>query len=141
MAHVMTKKEYVDIFGPTRGDKVHLSDTGLVIEIEKDFAEGHYGDEVIAGGGKSCRDGMAQKPGLTTAEGGLDLVITNMIFLDPILGVIKGDMGIKNGKIVGIGKAGNPDIMKHYPAKFPAAGLMHSGIDEENTDCDTVRKK
>ncbi len=115
MAHVMTKKEYVDIFGPTRGDKVHLSDTGLVIEIEKDFAEGHYGDEVIAGGGKSCRDGMAQKPGLTTAEGGLDLVITNMIFLDPILGVIKGDMGIKNGKIVGIGKAGNPDIMDITP--------------------------
>lgn len=115
MAYRMKKEEYVNIYGPTTGDKVHLADTGLVIEIEKDYAEGHYGDEVIAGGGKSCRDGMGQKPGITAQEGGLDLVITNMIFLDPVLGVIKGDMGIKDGKIVGVGKAGNPDTMDITP--------------------------
>lgn len=115
MAHRMTRSEYANIFGPTTGDKVMLADTGLEIEIEKDYAEGHYGDEVIAGGGKSCRDGMGQKPGLTAPEGGLDVVITDIIIMDPYLGIIKGDIGIKDGKIVGVGKAGNPDIMDITP--------------------------
>lgn len=115
MAYVMERKEYSTIYGPTTGDKVHLADTGLIIEIEKDYMEGKYGDESIAGGGKSCRDGMAQKPGMTTKEGGLDLVLTNMIILDPVLGVIKGDIGVRDGIIVGIGKAGNPDTMDITP--------------------------
>lgn len=115
MAYVMKRSEYASMYGPTTGDKVHLADTGLIIEIEKDYMEGSYGDESIAGGGKSCRDGMAQKPGMTVKQGGLDLVITNMIIIDPILGIIKGDIGVRDGIIVGIGKAGNPDTMDITP--------------------------
>ncbi len=113
MAYSMKHEEYINVFGPTAGDKVHLADTDLIIEIEKDYAV--YGDEAIAGGGKSCRDGMAQKPGVTAEKEGLDLVITNVIILDPILGVIKGDIGVRDGIIVGIGKAGNPDTMDITP--------------------------
>nr|WP_211372421.1 urease subunit alpha [Arthrobacter citreus] len=102
------RKQYTDLFGPTTGDRVRLADTNLVIEIEKDFNEGHYGDEVVYGGGKTARDGMAADPQATSAEGVLDLVITNAIILDPILGVVKGDIGIRDGKIAGVGKSGNP---------------------------------
>ncbi|AWB88963.1 urease subunit alpha [Homoserinimonas hongtaonis] len=105
---IISRKQYTDLFGPTVGDRVQLADTNLVIEIEKDYAEGHYGDEVVYGGGKTARDGMAADPQATDAQGVLDLVITNAIILDPILGVIKADIGIRNGKIAGIGKAGNP---------------------------------
>ncbi|SDS99592.1 urease subunit alpha [Microterricola viridarii] len=105
---IISRKQYTDLFGPTVGDRVQLADTNLVIQIEKDYAEGHYGDEVVYGGGKTARDGMAADPQATDAQGVLDLVITNAIILDPILGVIKGDIGIRDGKIAGIGKAGNP---------------------------------
>lgn len=105
---IIPRKQYTDLFGPTVGDRVQLADTNLVIQIEKDYAEGHYGDEVVYGGGKTARDGMAADPQATDAQGVLDLVITNAIILDPILGVIKGDIGIRDGKIAGIGKAGNP---------------------------------
>ncbi|PPL19225.1 urease subunit alpha [Microterricola pindariensis] len=105
---IISRKQYTDLFGPTVGDRVQLADTNLVIQIEKDYAEGHYGDEVVYGGGKTGRDGMAADPQATDAQGVLDLVITNAIILDPILGVIKGDIGIRDGKIAGIGKAGNP---------------------------------
>ncbi|MFD6166573.1 urease subunit alpha [Oerskovia sp. NPDC060287] len=105
---IISRKQYTDLFGPTTGDRVHLADSNLVIEIEKDYNEGHYGDEVVYGGGKSARDGMAADPQVTSAQGGLDLVITNAIVLDPVLGVVKGDIGVKDGKIVGIGKSGNP---------------------------------
>nr|WP_269844840.1 urease subunit alpha [Salinibacterium hongtaonis] len=108
MMAIISRKQYTDLFGPTVGDRVQLADTNLVIEIEKDYAEGHYGDEVVYGGGKTARDGMAADPQATDAQGVLDLVITNAIILDPILGVIKADIGIRNGKIAGIGKAGNP---------------------------------
>ena len=102
------RKTYVDLFGPTVGDKVRLADTDLIIEVEKNLLV--YGDEVVFGGGKSARDGMGQASGIKR-ENSLDLVITNAIIMDPILGIIKGDIGIKDGIIVGIGNAGNPNIM------------------------------
>ncbi|MBM2852441.1 MAG: ureC [Candidatus Nitrosotenuis sp.] len=102
------RKTYVDLFGPTVGDKVRLADTDLIIEIEKNLLV--YGDEVVFGGGKSARDGLGQASGVKR-ENSLDLVITNAIIMDPIMGIIKGDIGIKDGVIVGIGNAGNPNIM------------------------------
>jgi len=102
------RKTYVDLFGPTVGDKVRLADTDLIIEIEKNLLV--YGDEVVFGGGKSARDGQGQASGVKR-ENSLDLVITNAIIMDPILGIIKGDIGIKDGVIAGIGNAGNPNIM------------------------------
>jgi urease subunit alpha len=106
----ITRKEYADLFGPTTGDRVRLADTNLVIEIEKDHHEGRYGDEAVYGGGKTARDGMAGDPSGVSAEGMLDTVITNAIVLDPILGVVKGDIGIKDGLIAAVGKAGNPGV-------------------------------
>ena len=105
---IISRKQYTDLFGPTVGDRVQLADTNLVIEIEKDYAEGHYGDEVVYGGGKTARDGMAADPQATNAQDVLDLVITNVIVMDPVLGIVKADIGVRNGRIAGIGKAGNP---------------------------------
>ena len=102
------RKQYSDLYGPTVGDKIRLADTDLIIEIEKNLLT--YGDEVVFGGGKSIRDGMGQASGVTS-KNALDLVITNSIIMDPILGIIKADIGIKNGLIAGIGKAGNPNVM------------------------------
>jgi urease subunit alpha len=96
------------MYGPTTGDKLRLGDTNLIIEIEKDHTV--YGDESKFGGGKTIRDGMAQSSTATRAEGVLDMVITSVIVIDH-WGIVKGDIGIKDGKIVGIGKAGNPDTM------------------------------
>ncbi|HAH16803.1 MAG TPA: hypothetical protein DCL45_12485 [Chloroflexi bacterium] len=105
------KSAYAEMFGPTVGDRVRLADTDLVIEVEQDFTlrAGGYGEEVKFGGGKIIRDGMGQSPTAVDAEC-LDLVITNALILDPLLGVIKADLGIKHGVIVGIGHAGNPGI-------------------------------
>lgn len=105
----MTRRDYAHLYGPTKGDKVRLADTSLEIEIEEDLLT--YGDEVVFGGGKTIRDGMGQIPGLRNDQGVLDMVITNVVVLDPILGVVKADIGIKDGKIAGIGKAGNPMVM------------------------------
>jgi len=102
------RKRYSSLFGPTVKDKIRLADTDLIIEIEKDLLR--YGDEVVFGGGKSARDGCGQASGVPCKEA-LDLVITNAIVMDPIMGIIKADIGIKEGKIVGVGNAGNPDIM------------------------------
>ncbi|MEX2348622.1 MAG: amidohydrolase family protein, partial [Nitrosopumilaceae archaeon] len=102
------RKQYADLYGPTVGDRIRLADTDLIIEIEKDLLK--YGDEIVFGGGKSARDGMGQASGVTS-KNALDLVITNAIVMDPILGIIKADIGIKNGLIAGVGKAGNPNIM------------------------------
>ncbi|WP_058234930.1 urease subunit alpha [Devriesea agamarum] len=102
------RAQYTELFGPSTGDRFQLADTNLIVEVEKDFNEGCFGDEAVYGGGKSARDGMAQDPQTTNAQGALDLVITNAIVMDPILGVVKGDIGVKEGRIVGIGKAGNP---------------------------------
>ncbi len=102
------RKQYADMFGPTTRDRVRLADTEIFIEIEKDFTV--YGDEVKFGGGKVIRDGMGQAPGTTRKEGALDVVITNAVILDH-WGIVKADIGIRDGKICGIGKAGNPDLM------------------------------
>lgn len=102
------RKKYASLFGPSVGDKVRLADTDLIIEIEKDLLR--HGDEVVFGGGKSARDGCGQASGIACKDA-LDLVITNAIVMDPILGIIKADVGIKEGKIVGVGNAGNPNIM------------------------------
>src|SRR6266481_4225934 len=102
---------YADLYGPTMGDRIRLADTELVIEVEKDFT--HYGDEITFGGGKVIRDGMGQSSRATRegVNGALDLVITNAIILDH-WGIVKGDIGIKDGRIVKVGKAGNPDTME-----------------------------
>ncbi len=100
--------KYANMYGPTTGDKVRLGDTELFIEVEKDFTV--YGDEAKFGGGKTIRDGMAQSATATRNEGVLDFVITSVIILDH-WGIVKADIGIKDGRIVAIGKAGNPDTM------------------------------
>ncbi|WP_409304157.1 urease subunit alpha [Peribacillus sp. SCS-155] len=107
MSFQMSRKQYADMFGPTVGDAVRLADTDLFVEIEKDYTL--YGDEVKFGGGKVIRDGMGQHP-LVTREESVDLVFTNAIVLD-YTGIYKADIGIKDGMIAAIGKAGNPLLM------------------------------
>lgn len=106
----ISRTEYNDLFGPTVGDKIRLGNTNLYVQIEKDLRV--YGDEVVYGGGKTLRDGMGLANRYSSKGGSLDLVITNVTILDPILGVVKADVGVKDGKIAGIGKAGNPDVME-----------------------------
>ena len=108
MAH-MDKRAYAETFGPTVGDRVRLADTDLIIEVEKDFtlASGGYGEEVKFGGGKTIRDGMAQSQ-RTRAQGAVDTVLTNALIIDH-WGIVKADIGLKDGRICAIGKAGNPD--------------------------------
>ena len=106
MSYRLDRRAYADTYGPTVGDKVRLADTELLIEVEQDFTT--YGDEVKFGGGKVIRDGMGQSP-LSRADGAVDLVITNALILD-WWGIVKADVGIKDGLIAQIGKAGNPYI-------------------------------
>src|ERR1700739_5010017 len=106
MATVLPRAAYVAMFGPTTGDRVRLADTELIIEIEEDRTI--YGEEVKFGGGKVIRDGMGQSQA-TRADGAVDTVITNAVILDH-WGIVKADIGIRDGRISGIGKAGNPDI-------------------------------
>ncbi|WP_445175173.1 urease subunit alpha [Microcoleus sp.] len=106
MSYKMDRRAYAETFGPTTGDRVRLADTELFIEVEKDFTS--YGDEVKFGGGKVIRDGMGQSP-ISNADGAVDTVITNALILD-WWGIVKADVGIKDGKIYKIGKAGNPYI-------------------------------
>jgi urease len=110
-AYVMDRSAYADMYGPTVGDKVVLGDTALQIRVEKDYTAGSYGDECKFGGGKSLREGMGQATGVTSANA-LDVVITNALIIDAVTGIIKADVGIKGNMIVGIGKAGNPDMMQ-----------------------------
>ncbi|MDE3176354.1 MAG: amidohydrolase family protein, partial [Pseudomonadota bacterium] len=105
----MSRQEYVSLFGPTVGDKIRLGDTDLFIEIEKDLRV--YGDESLCGGGKTLRDGMGLDNRITSSGGALDLAITNVTIVDAKLGVIKADVGIKDGRIAGVGKCGNPNTM------------------------------
>src|SRR5487761_2657339 len=102
----ISRSVYADMFGPTKGDRVRLADTDLIIEVEKDFCT--YGEEVKFGGGKVIRDGMGQSQ-ITNKQGAADTVITNALILDH-WGIVKADIGIKDGRISAIGKAGNPDI-------------------------------
>src|SRR6201995_3807036 len=106
MPHTMNRAAYAQMFGPTVGDKVRLADTDLIIEVEKDFTV--YGEEVKFGGGKVLRDGMGQSQ-RSRAEGAVDTVITNALILDH-WGIVKADIGIRDGHIAAIGKAGNPDV-------------------------------
>ncbi len=117
----MPRSTYAGTFGPTTKDRVRLGDTNLVIEVEYDLCAGedgvNYGDEVKFGGGKVLRDGLGQASGLTAAEA-LDTVITNALIVD-YTGIYKADVGVKDGKIAGIGKAGNPDTMDNVdPALY-----------------------
>ncbi|WP_024699055.1 urease subunit alpha [Pseudomonas avellanae] len=105
----MTRKEYAAMYGPTKGDAVRLGDTSLLAEVEFDHSV--PGDECLHGGGKTLRDGMGLMPGHDSADGALDMLICNALIIDPVIGIVKGDIGIKDGKIVAIGKAGNPQIM------------------------------
>src|ERR1700678_810020 len=102
----LSRAAYADMFGPTTGDRVRLADTDLIIEVEKDFTT--YGEEVKFGGGKVIRDGMGQSQ-ITNKQGAVDTVITNAVILDHS-GIVKADVGLKDGLIMAIGKAGNPDI-------------------------------
>jgi len=107
MSHRLSRQQYASIYGPTTGDRVRLADTDLVAEVERDFTV--YGDECKFGGGKVLRDGMGQATGVGD-DAALDAVITNALVLD-WTGIYKADVGIKHGRIAGIGKAGNPDVM------------------------------
>jgi urease subunit alpha len=107
MARAMERRQYAQVYGPTTGDRIRLGDTSLVAEVERDLTV--YGDECVFGGGKVLRDGMGQAAGVPD-ERSLDLVITNALILDHT-GVYKADVGVKGGRIAGIGKAGNPDVM------------------------------
>ena len=117
MSHEMSRKQYSDMFGPTTGDLVRLADTELFIEIEKDFTR--YGDEVKFGGGKVIRDGMGQHP-TAVREEVMDLVFTNAIIVD-YTGIYKADIGVKDGQIAAIGKAGNPLLMDGVTMTIGAA--------------------
>jgi urease subunit alpha len=134
MSYRMDRRAYAETFGPTVGDRLRLADTNLIIEVEQDYTI--YGDEVKFGGGKVIRDGMGQSP-ISRADGAVDLVITNALILD-WWGVVKADVGVKDGKICGIGKAGNPYIQDNVtivigPATEAIAGegmiLTAGGID------------
>ncbi len=105
----LDRRRYATLYGPTTGDRVRLADTALLAKIDHDHT--HYGEELTAGAGKTLRDGEGFQPEGTYASGALDLVIQNAVILDAKLGVIKADIGIKDGRIAGIGKAGNPDVM------------------------------
>jgi urease subunit alpha len=119
MPLTFSRQQYAELFGPTVGDLVRLGDTELFITAERDLiAEGGgYGNEVKFGGGKVIRDGMGQSPTASDAES-LDLVITNALLLDAEVGILKADIGIKNGRIVGIGHAGNPGIQSGIGSAF-----------------------
>src|SRR5438046_5045966 len=108
MALEITRKQYAALYGPTTGDRIRLADTELLIEIERDLTT--PGDEAKFGGGKVLRDGMGQSASATSQAGALDVVITNAVIVDH-WGIVKADIGIRGGRIVAIGKSGNPDIM------------------------------
>src|SRR3954466_133600 len=108
MSLEIPRRIYADLYGPTTGDRVRLADTDLIVEVEKDFTS--YGDEITFGGGGVIRGGVGQSSRATRGEGALDLVITNALIIDH-WGIVKGDIGVRDGRIVKVGKAGNPDTM------------------------------
>ncbi len=122
------RHKYAALYGPTKGDRVRLADTDLVIEVEEDRTT--YGEEIKFGGGKTIRDGMGQDPIATRENGALDVVITNALILD-WWGIVKADIGIRDGKIVGIGKAGNPHIQDGVTAGM-VVGASTEAIAGEN---------
>ena len=106
---IISRKAYAEIYGPTTGDMVRLGDTSLLAEVERDHTS--YGDELTTGAGKSMRDGEGFRTRGTYASGALDMVVHNCTIIDPVLGIVKADIGIRDRRIAGVGKAGNPDIM------------------------------
>ncbi len=113
---VISRAEYAAMYGPTTGDRVRLGDTSLFAEVEYDHAV--PGEECLAGAGKTLRDGMGFCAAQTGAGGALDMVVENALIIDPVLGIVKGDIGITGGKIVGVGKAGNPSVMDGVDGKL-----------------------
>ena len=105
----ISRAAYAELYGPTTGDGIRLGDTSLIAVVEHDHAV--YGDECLHGGGKTLRDGIGMVAGVTSAQGALDMLLCNVVVIDPVLGVVKGDLGVKDGRIHGFGKAGNPAIM------------------------------
>ncbi len=114
----MSRARYAGTYGPTTGDRVRLGDTSLLAEVTRDHLVA--GDELTTGAGKSYRDGMGMDAGARHDEGALDLVIHNALVIDPVIGIVKADIGVRDGRIAGIGKAGNPRIMdgviRHWSA-------------------------
>src|ERR1700730_15154742 len=105
----IARRDYAALYGPTVGDGVRLADTSLIAVVDEDHAV--HGDESLHGGGKPLRDGIGLAAGVTSAQGALDLLLCNVLVIDPVIGIVKGDLGIKAGRVVGLGKAGNPAIM------------------------------
>lgn len=105
----MTRAAYVAMFGPTTGDRLRLGDTELLLQVESDHAT--YGEECVTGVGKTLRDGAGIAASARLDEGALEAVVCNAVIVDPVLGVVKGDIGIRDGRIVATGKAGNPEVM------------------------------
>lgn len=124
MSFKMSRKQYAEMFGPTTGDSVRLADTNLFIQIEKDYTT--YGEEVVFGGGKVIRDGMGQHPLATREDGVADTVITNVIIFD-YTGIVKADLAIRDGKISGIGKSGNPLVMDNVDIIIGASTEIIAG--------------
>ena len=112
----MTRKDYAAMYGPTTGDLVRLGDTSLLAEVEHDY--NNPGDECLHGGGKTLRDGLGLTPGYDSAAGSLDMLVCNAVVIDPVLGIVKGDIGMKDGRIAGIGKAGNPATMDNVDSNL-----------------------
>ncbi|MFJ5212338.1 urease subunit alpha [Streptomyces nigra] len=104
----VSRRHYASLYGPTAGDRFRLADTDLIARVERSLIL--PGEEAIYGGGKTIRDGMGQAPGVRNADGALDLVITSAIVMDAVLGIVKADIGVKDGRIVGVGQAGNPYV-------------------------------
>ena len=109
MTREVDRETYAELYGPTTGDRVRLGDTDLFVEVESDLRT--PGDEAVFGGGKTLRDGLGMSPGTTQEEGALDWALTNALVMDPVLGIVAADIGIRDGEIAGVGKAGNPDTM------------------------------
>jgi urease subunit alpha len=103
------REDYAELYGPTEGDRIRLGDTELFVEVEEDLRT--PGDEAVFGGGKTLRDGLGMSPGTTQEAGALDWVLTNALVMDPVIGIVAADVGIRGGEIAGVGKAGNPDTM------------------------------
>ncbi len=119
----LSRRAYAEMYGPTTGDRLRLADTDLFIEVEADHTV--YGEEVKFGGGKVIRDGMGQ--GQRLAAEVVDTVITNALIVDAITGIVKADVGLKNGRIAAIGKAGNPDIQPGVTLSIGAATEVIAG--------------
>jgi urease subunit alpha len=113
---IVPRHQYASLYGPTAGDRFRLADTELIAQVQRSLLV--PGEEAVYGGGKALRDGMGQVPGLRNADGALDLVITAAVVMDPVLGIVKADIGIKDGRIVGIGQAGNPQVQDGVDPKL-----------------------